>query len=246
MLKYPDDDIVTAVARCDMRVVDGVWGYVQDNAEEIDVAWQSARAENPAFFNGTIHLINNLRFEAGCLKAAFLRTDFKSYLHWRRAGFPETGVLDGFGSALIRSADGAIILGRQRAGNVNAGLAYLPGGFIDARDAGPDGRIDIAASVVRELQEETGLTAADFQLQPGFLITQTTAHVSIAVTFQSNLDAEALKTRIVQHIATDPASELVEAVVVRQPSDLDGLAMPQYARVLLPPLLSPVTHGAKA
>jgi 8-oxo-dGTP pyrophosphatase MutT (NUDIX family) len=246
MLKYPANDSVTAVTGCDLRVADGVWGYGHDNAKAIDEAWQSARVENPAFFNGTIHLINGLRLEEGCLHATFLRTDFKSYLHWRRAGFPETGILDGFGSALIMSADGAILLGRQRAGNINAGLAYLPGGFIDARDAGPDGCIDITASIIRELQEETGLTGADLQQRPGFWITQTAAHVSIAVTFMANLDADALKTKIENFIAADPESELADIVVVRQLSDLDGLAMPDYARVLLRGLLPLARHDVNS
>jgi 8-oxo-dGTP pyrophosphatase MutT (NUDIX family) len=245
MLKYPAQDSVTAVTSCDLRVDDGTWGYTHVHANAIEAAWQSVRIENPAFFNGTIHLINGLRLEDGCLHATFLRTNFKTYLHWRRAGFPETGILDGFGSALIKSADGAVLLGRQRAGNINAGLAYLPGGFIDARDAGPDGRIDITASVVRELQEETGLSGADLQPQPGFLITQTAAHVSIAATFQVNLDAESMKSKIEKHIAADPESELTDIVIVRQLADLEGLAMPHYARVLLQQLLSPVGQVAK-
>ena len=245
-MKYPDQEAATIVARCDLRVGDGAWRYAETHRAAIDENWRRSLEANPAYFNGIIHLIDELHLDESGLGARFLRTGFKSYLHWRRAGFPETGVLDGFGSALIRSADGAILLGRQRAGNVNAGLAYLPGGFIDSRDVAADGCIDITASIVRELQEETGLSKADLHPLPGFLITQTTAHVSIAVTFEVNLDAEALKTRIEQHIAADPDSELTDIVIVRHLADLDGLAMPQYARVLLPQMLSPVRQDAKA
>jgi ADP-ribose pyrophosphatase YjhB (NUDIX family) len=240
MRKYPAHDAVHRVATCQLRVGGGTWDYASANAASVDEAWQRATAENPGFFNGVIHLVDDLEIDATNLRASLLATDFKSYLFWREAGFPETGVLDGFGSALIKSSDGAILLGRQRAGNINGGLAYLPGGFIDGRDVDGAGRIDIAASIARELEEETGLTPADLQVQPGFLVTQTRAHISIAVTCLGKADATALKARIERHIAADPASELTEIVIVRRAADLQGLAMPDYARVLVTWLLAEV------
>lgn len=238
MLAYPLNETVRRCAHCELHAGNGQWSFAVENTAAIDEAWRRAREGNPHYFNGVIHLIDALDTSVDRLHARLLRTDFKSYLYWRQAGFPQTGVLDGFGSALIRSRDGAIILGRQRAGNVNGGLAYLPGGFIDARDVGPDGRIAIAESISRELAEETGLSAADVTREPGFWVTQTAAHVSIAAAYLSDVDAEALKKQIESHIAQDPASELTEAVIVRGPSDLRGLAMPPYARVLLAALFT--------
>ncbi len=241
MLEYPLNETVFRCAHCDLHAGDGQWAFAVKNTAAIDEAWRQARESNPHYFNGVIHLIDSLDTGNDRLRARLLRTDFKSYLYWRQAGFPQTGVLDAFGSALIRSRDGAIILGRQRAGNVNGGLAYLPGGFIDARDVGPDGRIAIAESIWRELAEETGLGAADVTRQPGFWVTQTAVHVSIAAAYHTDLDAEALKKQIESHIAQDPASELTEAVIVRGPADLRGLAMPPYARVLLAALFTQAT-----
>jgi 8-oxo-dGTP pyrophosphatase MutT (NUDIX family) len=226
-------DRVVAVCRCDLRLAAGVWDYAQANASAIDVAWHEAVGANPQFFNGIVHLIDALSITGDTLEAQLLRTDFKSYLYWRQAGFPPAGVLDGFGSALIRSADGAILLGRQRVGNVNGGLVYLPGGFIDVRDVDGNGAIDIRSSIVRELEEETGLTPANVEMQPGCLVTEAGAHVSIAMSFHSKLDAQALKAAIEKQISADPSSELDEIVIVRAQSDLLGLAMPRYARVVV-------------
>jgi ADP-ribose pyrophosphatase YjhB (NUDIX family) len=232
-------DSVASVAEVVLRTSNREWDYALANAAAIDENWQRASASNPHYFNGVVHLVDEMQLTDGVLQARLLRTDFKSYLFWRDAGFPQSGVRDGFGSALIMSSDCAVLLGRQREGNVNGGLAYLPGGFIDARDVDADGQIDIAASIARELAEETGLGPADVVAQPGFLVTQTGAHVSIAVTHQAKVTAEALKSRIEKFIAADTASELTEMVVVRCIKDLDGLAMPSYARVLLTSLLSP-------
>ena len=147
--------------------------------------------------------------------------------------FPHAGVRDAFGSALIRSAEGHVILGRQRAGNINAGIAYLPGGFIDARDVTAAGKIDISASILRELQEETGQLPGEFHIVPGFLLTQWNALLSIAVELVSPLSSQELRQRIMQHISRDPDSELIDAVIVRTAAEAREAGLHPYAAVLL-------------
>lgn len=242
--RYPDRDAVHRIAACVLKTSAAAWPFARDRAAAIDAQWQDAQRRNPNYFNGTVYLIDRLSLAGGVLDAALLRSDFKSYLYWRAEGYPQSGVRDGFGSALIRAADGAYLLGRQRAGNINAGLAYLPGGFIDGRDVAEDESIDIAASIARELLEETGLAAPDVTAAPGFLVTETGAQLSIAKMFQSSLDSSALKTRIEQHFAGDANSELDGMVIVARASDLDGLPMPDYARVLLQNLLSDAPASA--
>jgi 8-oxo-dGTP pyrophosphatase MutT (NUDIX family) len=212
----------------------GVWTYAQNHAEVIAGHWKLALAANPQFFNGIIHVMRAMTIEGDHAEAEFIATEFKNFLYWRDEGFPaEARMRDGFGSALIRARDGSIVLGRQRAGNINAGLAYLPGGFIDARDVLPSGEIDVRASIDREVREETGLGAGDIEAEPGFLVAEVAAHVSFAVAYRSEFSGEEIAARISAHIAADPNSELVGAVVVRSPAGLEGLAMPHYARVLL-------------
>lgn len=238
MLAYPEKDAVTAVEICEICVGPAAWSYAHSLSAEIDDNWRAAVRDNPNFFNGTIHLMDQLDIAAGKLTARLLRTEFKNYLYWRQKDFPKTGVRDGFGSALIQSRDGAYLLGRQRAGNVNAGLAYLPGGFIDTRDVDAAGNIDIAASIIREVAEETGLSAADLMPRPGFIVTEHAAQVSIAKPLDVAMDADVIAARIARHIAAEPDAELEEVVIVRTAADLEGLAMPAFARILLAELLT--------
>ncbi len=226
-------DSVERVETCRLVVSDASWAYATDNAAAINSHWLRRHAENPAMFDGIIHLVHAERRAESTLSASLLRTDFKSYLHWRDAGFPEAGVRDGFGSALIRSAEGHVLLGRQRKGNINAGFAYLPGGFIDPRDIRPDGVIDIDASIARELAEETGLGSGDVSTPPGYLITRCGPLVSIAREVVSPLPAEALRNRIRAHIASDPDPELEDIIIVRNAGDLAGARVHAYARLLL-------------
>ena len=217
-----------------LNMAEREWDYARSHADQIDEHWLRSSAANPGYFNGVIHLIDRLEVRGQQIRAELIKTDFKSFLFWRDAGFPtEAGVLDGFGSALIRSREGHILLGRQRAGNINAGLSYLPGGFIDARDVGPNGAINIKASIAREVFEETGLGETDVETMPGFIVTQTGRQVSFAAAFQSPLASHQLLSKIGSHLGKDPDSELEAMLVVRGAYDLQGLAMPPYARVLL-------------
>lgn len=244
MLRYSNRAAVHAISQCTLRISAARWAYANAAADAIDAAWRDAQLSHPKYFNGAVYLVDSMSLDAGALHATLLQSDFKSYLYWRGEGYPAAGVRDGFGSALVRARDGAYLLGRQRAGNVNAGLAYMPSGFIDGGDVGRDGSIDIAASIVRELAEETGLTTTDVEIQPGFLVTEMGAQLSIAKTFQSPLDGEHLKIQVERHLADDPASELDGVVIVRQVEDLKGLPMPSYARLLLEHLLAPAGAGA--
>lgn len=238
-IKYADDCVVP-IAGVTLRVGDGTWRYANDNRDAIADHWHRAAAANPNYFNGDIYLIDAfaLDAESRTAEARLLKTDFRSYLFWRERGFPFAGVLDGFGSGLITSSDGAIILGRQQPGNVNSGLAYLPGGFIDGRDVTADGRVDIVASVAREIAEETGLQAADLERKEEFFLVMGGAHIAIAVPYLSRLPAMLITSLVADHIARDSHPELSEVIAVIGLRDLDDLAMPSYARTLLRYLLS--------
>lgn len=229
---------VDALTTCLLTVTTARWPFAEDNADAIDAHWARRRATSPAMFNGTIFVLGSSTREGGSLTGSLLQTDFKSFLYWKDHGYPDPGVRDVFGSALIRSAEGHIVLGRQAAGNLNAGLAYLPGGFIDRRDVDEQGRVALEASVAREVLEETGLSADHLAREPGMLLTRAGAMHSIAVPFRSPLDSSALKARIEAHIATQTDPELAEVVVVRGAQDLAAVQMPLYASVLLAHLLA--------
>lgn len=228
-------DRVLRIQAARLRAGDGAWPWAIARSADIDRHWVKESARNNNYFNGAIHLIDGFQLDeaAATATARLLKTDFKSYLYWRDMGFPDAGILDGFGSALIRSSDGAYVLGRQRPGNINAGLAYLPGGFIDPRDVDSDGTIDIRASVAREVHEETGLGSAELAPQDGYVLTCHGPLVSFAVPYQSTLSADELVARIGVHIASESDPELSEAVAVRRPADLTVLPMPEHARRLM-------------
>lgn len=228
---------VHRVAACDLVSVAVPWDFARLHRREIEENWARRCAANPAFFNGTVHLLGPYELGGPAFCAALNRVRFKDFLYWKDSGYPDSTVFDVFGSALIRSREGHVILGRQREGNLNAGLAYLPGGFIDERDVGADGRIDILSSIIRELREETGLTPEDVAPEPGFIVTRSGQLVSIGAELRSHIPADALAARIMAHIGADKEAELASLAIITRPSDLDQFEVPGYARTLLAAIL---------
>jgi NUDIX domain len=229
---------VTRVDDCRLALGAARWDFAQSNAREIDAHWEKRLKDCPHFFNGTIILMEDYSIEDGILHGRFLKTDFKSLLYWREHGFGDAGVIDAFGSALLRSAEGHVVIGRQRAGHVNGGLAYLPGGFIDGRDVSDNGSIDIEANIGRELNEETGLATAELHRVPGYYLTALDGGLSIAAEYRSSLSSEHLRARIEAHIASEDDPELDEAIVVPPDLDLSAIGLAPYAFVLLKALLA--------
>lgn len=229
-----DQSRVFLVSGVDLRVTDGTWTFADRHREEIAAHWARRTRETPGFFNGAVHLLTEHAVsEAGILSGRFVRTDFRSFLYWRETGWRDPSVTDAFGSALILSAEGRVLLGRQRAGHLNSGLCYPPGGFIDVRDIGPDGTIDIAQSVAREIAEETGLAQPTIIRMDGYVVTRAGPVLSIAVPYRSALPDTALAQAVARHISSEADSELAEAVLVDPGDDPSGISMPPYAQALL-------------
>lgn len=231
-------DSVTKISSCSLRVSRNQWKFAETNADAINAHWRHIKQSNPNYFNGVIHLIDGVASVDGAFEASLLKTDFKSYLYWRAEGFPDAGVLDGFGSALIRTDDGCIMLGRQRHGNVNGGLAYAPAGFIDAQDVDAEGVIHIERSALREATEETGIESGALARDGDFYLTRSKAQLSIAVPFRAPMPSTEFVRRASQHITASADSELDAIIPVANADDIQNLAMPQYMRTLLDALFS--------
>ena len=212
-------ETVTRVRECRLRRVNEAWSYEERFRREIESNWQRRRAANPSFFNGRIFLMARPSIRDGILSAQMIETSFAAYLHWKDNGYPDKDIHDGFGSAIIRARGGEILLSSQNPGHVNTGTLCLPSGFIDRNDLTDDGRIDIAASIVRELEEETGLPPTAFERRPEILVTQVGTSISMAIEFRSSKTAPELRAELLANLAKQSDPELCDLVVISNASD---------------------------
>ncbi|MGD9785816.1 MAG: NUDIX domain-containing protein [Hyphomicrobiaceae bacterium] len=228
------DDVEITVAAHD-------WAFASAHERAIEAHWLRRKAANPRFFNGTVHLMRNLAVEDGRLTAHCFPTEFRNYLYWRDMRGPDASVIDGFGSALVVSADGGILVARQQPGFINTGLYYPPGGFIDQRDVTPDRQVDIVGSVLREVEEETGLSPDVLAQGRKFAVTRLLASTgpmaSISLVLRSRLPAEELRREIRAHLASESEPELDDVLFVKTSADLARLPVAEYCVPLFADLL---------
>jgi 8-oxo-dGTP pyrophosphatase MutT (NUDIX family) len=220
---------VVSVERLDFRFEPRRWDYADTNRAAMDTHFATRQRANPALWNGRVLVAHRHEVADGVCCGAFLETDFASFMAWRDWGWPEAATLDCFGAATLQASDGAYLLGVMGPQTANAGRIYFPCGTPDPGDI-VDGRVDLERSALRELREETGLEAGSLHVEPGCLVVFCGPLVMHAKLLRADEPAEALRARILRHLATQRQPELSDIRIVRGPDDLDA-NMPPFIRV---------------
>lgn len=226
-------DGIYRLERCNLVVADRHWAFERDHADAIGRHFRAVGHATPEFYNGRVFVMGEGRLADGALDGVLTPTDFASYHFWRAEGFDVRCGRDVFGKAIIEAGCGGLLLGRAAPYTMNAGRADLIGGFIDPIDVDFDGTVDIDASIVREIVEETGLDLALFERAPGYILTVEGALVSIGVHYRSQLPAVDLVGRIDETLRGQGKPEVTGMVVVEphQRADraaLEALGVPPY------------------
>lgn len=217
------------VNRVALRLVDGSWPFAEAKRQEIAAHWAQMTAQNPTLFNGNILLMVRGGLSDGLFQAELIEVDYASFITWRDWGWCDETVHDCYGSAIVVSADGALVMGRMGGHTVNAGKVYPPGGSLTREDLLSGGAVDLTASIARELDEETGLSASEAEAG-SFYMAAFDQRIAIGQVLRFADNAEALAARTNAHIATEELPELSEAVIIRRMDELDPEMMPPHAR----------------
>jgi 8-oxo-dGTP pyrophosphatase MutT (NUDIX family) len=217
---------VVRLARAELRFAPRPWPFAHERRAEIDAHFARLMRERPRAFNGRVLMLREFAIDDGLLRGAYFETDFASFIAWRDWGWPDASVRNCFGQAALRSADGAFLLGVMSSHTLNAGRIYFPSGTPDPADIVGE-RVDLDGSVLRELTEETGLTAADVSLDPGWHAVLAGPRLAMLKPVRSPLQAEELRARILANMAGEAHPELADVRIVRGPTDLDEM-MPEF------------------
>lgn len=222
---------IRRVTTLDLRVTPWDWPFAKARRGEIDAHFAEVQRAKPKVWNGRVLLARNARFAGERLATEYFETDFASFLAWRDWGYPDKDVFNGFGMGALRSSDGAFVLGEMAEHTANAGRIYFPAGTPDLDDI-RDGAVDIAGSVAREAEEETGLEPADYRAAPDWCCVDTGPSLAMIRTLQADLTGEALRTKIVANLSRQSQPELSAIHLVRSRGDLTG-AMPRFVTAYL-------------
>jgi 8-oxo-dGTP pyrophosphatase MutT (NUDIX family) len=221
------------VARVRARLVEHRWTWAEENATGIAANWERRRERTPAIFNGRVLMVAGARRAGDTVEADFFAVDYANLLAWIDMGQPDPSVANGFAMGALRTADGAFILGRMAEHTANAGRLYFPCGTPDLSDVTAEGDVDLAGSLVREIEEETGLAAAELAIEPGWTVIREAGLLAFMRLAQLSVDAETARERILAHLAADPKPELSEIRLVRSLGDLGDAAVPAVVPAFL-------------
>jgi 8-oxo-dGTP pyrophosphatase MutT (NUDIX family) len=227
---------VTAITATEVDTIDYAfapqpWPFAEHNASAIDAHWDQLCAGNDRLFNGRVlvaHLWDVVtRDEGRVLKAAASPCDYKAFLAWRDFGFPDPERWNLFAMAALQAADGPFLVGCMGAHTANAGRVYFPAGTPDLNDVRGT-QVDLLGSVLRELEEETGVAAIEVEPVPGWTIVVDGPRVACMKRLRSPRSAADLLARFADFQAreTDPELHGLEAVTAAP--DLEDPRMPPF------------------
>jgi 8-oxo-dGTP pyrophosphatase MutT (NUDIX family) len=219
------------VTTLDLTVQPWSWPFAETRRAEISAHFAAKQAEKPQLWNGRILLGRDPVFTGSSFRASYFEADFASFLAWRDWGFPDRDVFNGFGMGALRCADGAFVLGEMGRHTANAGRIYFPSGTPDLDDIS-DGAVDIAASVAREVEEETGLTSTDYQADAHWDCVVSGAAIAMMRILNVDASGEALRKRIEANLGRQHQPELAAIHLVRGTSDLSA-AMPVFVTAFI-------------
>jgi len=222
---------IRRVKQLELTLAPAPWAFAEQRRAEIETHFAKVREAKPEVWNGRVLLCRNPRMDGETYRADYFETDFASFLAWRDWGFPDKSVFNSFGAGALRSADGAFVLGRMSDHTANAGRIYFPAGTPDPDDI-VGSSVDLDLSVAREMEEEVGLKAADYDAADGWTIVETGQVVACLRPLTSRLRAVALQERIEAFLASEPLPELSGVIIVRHAADFSP-AMPAFIKAFL-------------
>ncbi|HVX74232.1 MAG TPA: NUDIX hydrolase [Devosia sp.] len=229
--------MIVPVTDVDIRFVAEPWPAPAALRAHVPAIWARLVAANPHLWDGRILGISGVgggppRVEAGVLRGEAREDSFSAFMAWRELGWPEIGLRNVFGSAVLISADGAVLLGRMGATTANAGQIYPPAGSLEPADVA-DGRVDVFGSLARELGEETGLDAGEARAGATVAIFDG-PRISVARALHFPVASAELAARVRANLERQVERELADIVVVRTRADLAAAGpFPPYVGELL-------------
>jgi 8-oxo-dGTP pyrophosphatase MutT (NUDIX family) len=226
----PDTHIVP-VDRLDVGFAPFRWRFAQARGDDIAAHFAARRQATPQLWNGRVLLMRDFAIRHGTLRGTYFEAGFAEFLAWRDWNFPDPAVVNCFAMGALRASDGAYLMGVMSDHTANPGRIYFPAGTPDPNDVRGE-TVDLLGNVLRELAEETGLTAADVAVAPGWHAVVDASRVAVMKRVDVPYPAAEVRTRMLRHLASEPQPGLSDVRIVRSTADLDP-GMPRFVTAYL-------------
>lgn len=219
---------IVSLSQVEARVERFDWAFAREKQREIAAHWAKISAGKPAMFNGRVMLQHRAVIDDGIFRAGYFETDYAAFMSWRDFGHPGPVVRNGFAMAALRAADGAFLCGKMGEHTANAGKVYFAAGTPDREDLRPDGSLDLAGSVTRELCEETGLRLDEIVVEDSWTAVILEGRIAFMRPVSVPLPAAEARALMLSRMAQQDEPELADIVVIRSLADCDHFDMPPF------------------
>jgi 8-oxo-dGTP pyrophosphatase MutT (NUDIX family) len=226
-----ENPVPIAIDGLELGVAPYAWPFAQTRRDEIDDHFAMLRRSKPDLWNGRVLLMRDAAIDSGVLRGSYFETGFADFMAWRDWGFPDRAVRNCFSMGALRGSDGGYLLGVMSTFTANAGRIYFPAGTPEPADV-VGGTVDLLGSVLRELQEETGLDPAEFSIAPDWTAVDAGPRLALMKVIQADRPAEVLREEVLRHLAAEARPELADIRIVRSPDDF-APAMPDFVTAYL-------------
>jgi len=213
---------------CELTVAPFAWRYAEARIVDVDRYWVQRSRENPHLFNGAVMLLSHWEFSDGGFRGRYFETEFARFLYWQKqlsdgSADVDRSVRNCCGAALLRGADGGLLLGRAAAHTANAGIAYPLSGFVDPQDIVANDQVDPERNITREMAEEVGFEATAFTLTAGYVMACGDESIQFGIEYRSAVSSAELRRQALFNLSKQAVPELSDVIVVRSLADLRGL-----------------------
>ena len=160
-------------------------------------------------------------------EARYHRTRFATMLHWK-ANASQAKPWHIFGVGVIVSGDNKLIAGRMGPSTSAAGRIYFPAGSFDEDDVSGD-HIDVEGNMLREVEEETGLSLAHAEdRDDGFYLVSINRSIALFRRYYFTAGAAELLDRIHAHIASEDDPELDDVTAIAAAAEMGEATPPTF------------------
>ncbi|THD42063.1 MAG: NUDIX hydrolase [Bradyrhizobium sp.] len=222
---------IEEVNALDLNVTQRAWPFAKAEAKRIADHWQERIAAKPRLFNGRVLMLGRHAIERGhegnLFRGEYFETDFAAFLAWRDFNYPDPDVANAFAMAALIGADGGYLVGEMAPHTANAGKVYFAAGTPDPEDIFA-GKVDLTASALRELGEETGVQPHEVAFGTSWTLVYAPPRIAFLKIMRLAEPAETAKARIEAFLAKDAEAELCAIHVVRRPRDVDRQRTPAF------------------
>lgn len=195
-----------------IRVRDDILPFQQQHPKQIDDNWLCECALKPSLFNGVFFLARNPVIKDDVLLADYYRTDYATFMFWRKNP-QDTGLYHIFASAVLIGSDNAMIMGRMASHTATAGMTYFPAGSIDGDDIF-DGTVNYIHNMHREIKEETGIILNEDDASPGFYMARLDHNIALFRCYHLRVTSDEVLKSIQTYIDTQSIPELADIFAV--------------------------------